>query len=80
MPRNCIFAPDSEVLGRAARLSGLLCRRQGYAKDGRLRALADCALLQARRLGLVLLTANVNDVDVLPQLLPTGRALFHRRT
>ncbi len=81
MPRHRIFAPDSEVLGRAARLSGLLCRRQGHEKDGKLRALADCVLfLQARELGLVVLAANVNDYDVLPPLLPTARALFHRRT
>jgi hypothetical protein len=80
MPRRRIFAPDGEVLGRAARLSGILCRLQGYGKDGRLRALQDCVLfLQAQKLGLVALTANVNDYDVLLQLLPTGRALFYRR-
>jgi hypothetical protein len=80
MPRHRIFAPDSEVLGRAALLSGILCRLQGYDRDGKLRALQDCVLfLQAHRLGLVALTANVNDYDIMPQLLPTGRALFYRR-
>jgi hypothetical protein len=45
-----------------------------------LRRHADCVLfLQARKLGLVVLTANVNDYDILPQLLPAGRALFYRR-
>ena len=71
-------APDVEVLGRAALLSGILCRLQGYEKDGELRALQDCALfLQAQKLGLVVLTANVGDI--LLQLIPTGRALFYRR-
>ena len=80
MPRHRIFAPDSETLGRAALLSGILCRLQGYAKDGKLRALQDSVLfLQAQRLGLVALTANVSDFDILLQLLPTGRALFYRR-
>jgi hypothetical protein len=79
MPRHRIFVPDGEILGRAALLSGILCRLQGYEKDGKLRALQDCVLfLQAQKLGLVALTANVNDYDILLQLLPTGRALFYR--
>ena len=39
MPAHRIFAPDAEVLGRGALLSGILCRLQGYGKDARLRAL-----------------------------------------
>jgi hypothetical protein len=80
MPPHRIFVPDAEVLGRAALLSGILCRLQGYEKDGRLRALQDCVLfLQAQKLGLVVLTANVSDYDILLQLIPTGRALFYRQ-
>ena len=80
MPPHRIFAPDIEVLGRAALLSGILCHLQGYAKDGKLRALQDCVLfLQAKKLGLVVLTANVSDYDILLQLVPTGRALFYHR-
>lgn len=79
MPPHRIFAPDTEVLGRAALLSGILCRLQGHEKDGKLRALQDCVLfLQAQRLGLVVLTANVGDYDILLQLIPSGRALFYR--
>jgi hypothetical protein len=79
MPPHRIFAPDAKVLGRAALLSGILCRLQGYEKDGKLRALQDCVLfLQAQKLGLVVLTANVGDHDILLQLIPTGRALFYR--
>jgi predicted nucleic acid-binding protein len=81
MPPHRIFAPDEEVLGRAALLSGILCRLQGYEKDGKLRALQDCVLfLQARKLGLVALTANISDYDILLQLIPAGRALFYRGT
>jgi hypothetical protein len=79
MPPHRIFAPDAEVLGRAALLSGILCRLQGYEKDGKLRALQDCVLfLQAQKLGLVVLTANVGDCDILLQLIPAGRVLFYR--
>ena len=80
MPPHRIFTPDAEILGRAALLSGALCRLRDYQKDGRLRALQDCVLfLQARKLGLVVLTANIGDFDLLLQLVPTGRALFYRR-
>jgi hypothetical protein len=80
MPSHRIFTPDVEVLGRAALLSGILSRLQGYEKDGRLRALQDCVLfLQAQKLGLVALTANVSDYDILLQLIPMGRALLYRR-
>jgi predicted nucleic acid-binding protein len=81
MPPHRIFSPDADVLGRAALLSGVLCRLRGYGKDAKLRALQDCVLfLQAQKLGVVALTANVKDFDILLQLLPTGRALFYRRT
>jgi hypothetical protein len=80
MPPHRIFVPDIGVLGRAALLSGILCRIQGYDNDGKLRALQDCVLfLQAQKLGLVVLTANVGDYDILLQLIPAGRALFYRR-
>jgi hypothetical protein len=80
MPPHRIFAPDTEVLGRAALLSGILCRLQGYQKDGKLRALQDCVLfLQAQKLGLMALTANIGDFDILLQLIPTGRVLFYRQ-
>ncbi|WGR73055.1 MULTISPECIES: DNA-binding protein [unclassified Bradyrhizobium] len=79
MPPHRIFAPDIDVLGRAALLSGILCRLQGYEKDGKLRALQDCVLfLQGQKLGLVVLTANVADYDILLQLIPTGRVLLYR--
>ena len=79
MPPHRIFAPDTEILGRAALLSGILCRLQGCEKDGKLRALQDCVLfLQAQKLGLVVLTANVGDYDILLQLIPAGRVLLYR--
>jgi hypothetical protein len=75
-----LFAPDPEILGRAALLSGMLSRLQGYRSDARFRALQDCVLLlQAQKLGFCLLTANISDFDLLLQLIPDGRALFYRR-
>jgi len=79
MPPHRVFTPDSDVLGRAALLSGILCRLQGYRSDDRLRAMADCTLfLQAQKLGLSVLTANLSDFDFLLQMIPAGRVLFYR--
>ncbi|MBX3569543.1 MAG: DNA-binding protein [Rhizobiaceae bacterium] len=79
MPDHRIFTPDSDVLGRAALLSGILCRLQGYGRDAKLRALLDCTLcLQATKLGLCVLTANLADFDILSRMLPASRVLFYR--
>ncbi|MGO4566484.1 type II toxin-antitoxin system VapC family toxin [Rhizobium sp. 2YAF20] len=79
MPAHRTFTPDADVLGRGAMLSGILCRIQGYHQDARLRALHDCVLfLQAQKLGLTVLTANVSDFDYLLQLMPGSRVLLYR--
>ncbi|MCJ2011448.1 type II toxin-antitoxin system VapC family toxin [Methylobacterium sp. J-076] len=79
MPPHRLLLPDAETLASAAVHAGILCRRQGYGKDGRFRAFNNCVLfLQARKLGLTLLTRNVGDIDILLQMRPDGRALFYR--
>lgn len=79
MPPHRVFAPDPDVLARAALLSGVLCRLQGYANDTRIRALHDCVLfLQAQKLGFTVLTGNISGFDFLLQLVPTGRVLMYR--
>lgn len=80
MPPNRILAPDVDTLARAALLGGILCRIQGYGQHSRYRAMQDCTLfLQAHKLGLAVLTANVADFDILLQLIPSGRVQFYRR-
>jgi predicted nucleic acid-binding protein len=80
MPAHRVFAPEPDVLGKAALLSGMLCRLQRYAADAKLRALQDCVLfLQAQKLGFAVLTANISDYDYLLQLIPAARVLFYRR-
>jgi hypothetical protein len=79
MPAHRTVVPDGDILGRAALLSGMLCRLQGFGAARKLRALQDCVqFLQAHKLGLTLLTANIADFDLLLQLMPSGRVLFYR--
>ena len=80
MPTHRVFSPDADVLGRAAILSGMLCRLQGYARDDRHKVHQDCVLyLQALKLGFTVLTANLAEFDHLLQLIPAGRVLFYRK-
>ncbi len=79
MPDHRVFTPDADVFGRAALLAGILCRLQGYARDAKFKALQDATLfLQAQKLGLTVLTANIVEFDYMCQLVPTGRVLFYR--
>lgn len=79
IPDHRLFTPDADVLGRAALLAGILCRLQGYQKDQKFQALNDCVLyLQAVKLGVTVLTANIADFDFLLQLVPAGKVLFYR--
>ncbi|WP_294536812.1 DNA-binding protein [uncultured Rhodoblastus sp.] len=74
------FAPEPDVLGKAAMLSGIICHQQHYGADNKLRVLMDCVLfIQALKLGFTVLTANIGDFDLLLQLVPGGRVLFYRR-
>jgi predicted nucleic acid-binding protein len=78
IPAHRLHPPTQDVMTDAAVYAGLLCRLQGYARDRRMKALHDCMLFfQARRIGSVLLTANVVDFDCLQQLRPDGRVLFY---
>ena len=80
MPEHRLFEPDADILGRAALMSGILCRLQDYAMDARLKAMQDCTLfLQAQKIGSTVLTANIAEFDYLLQLIPTGRVLFYRK-
>lgn len=80
IPEHRLREPDADIQAQAAVLAGVLCRVQGYANDDRLRALHNAMIfLQARKLGLTILTRNIKDYDFLLQLVPDGRALLYRQ-
>ena len=81
VPMHRLLRPDLDVLADAAVYAGILCRLRGYQKDNRKKALSDSTLfLQARKLGLTLVTANVEEFDLLQQMQPEGRVLFYMAT
>ncbi len=79
IPVHRILTPDADILGRAAVMSGVLCRLQGYKDDQKRKCLQDCVLyLQALKHGLVLLSRNISDFDYCLQLMPAGNVLLYR--
>lgn len=74
------IAPDREIWLVAGVLSGILVRLQGYGRAERLRLLNDALIFAtARKHGMVVLTRNTDDFDLLQQLDPAGQVLFYER-
>ena len=81
IPSHRLFEPDAETWGAAGILAGLMFRLGSYAKGAERKCLNDALVfLQARKMGVPLLTANHVDFDTLNQLVPDGRILLYRRT
>jgi predicted nucleic acid-binding protein len=81
IPRHRLFAPDTDLWGKAGMLAGKAFRL-GRIPRGREQArklLNDGLIyLQARKVGAVVLTRNVRDFDLLEQLAPGGAAVFYK--
>jgi predicted nucleic acid-binding protein len=79
IPLHRVVTPDADVWGTAGVLAGMLFRLGGFQPGQEKTCLHDALLhLQAYKAGLVLVTRNLRDFDLLDQLLPGGRLLFYR--
>lgn len=77
IPDHRLVSPTSDIWAEAGVLAGMRARIGGIGADAR--GMNDALIfLQARVLGAAVLTANVNDFDVLQQILPAGRVAFYR--
>lgn len=75
-----IVVPDENDWAAGAMLAGILARTQNYAAGHRRRAVLDAVLFaSALSRGLVVLTANLAEFDLLQQLVPKARIAFYRR-
>jgi predicted nucleic acid-binding protein len=82
IPRHRLFAPDTDLWGKAGMLAGKALRLGRFPPgQGRERRLLNDSLiyLQASKVGAAILTRNVQDFDLLEQLVPSGTAIFYRR-
>ena len=81
IPSHRLSAPDVDAWGTAGILAGLLTRLTNAPKnEGHERRFLNDALilLQARAMGVAVLTANTRDFDFLTQLVPGAKAVFYR--
>ncbi len=79
IPPHRVAAPDVDLWCDAGILAGSLFRARGYGKERQQACLNDALIyLQAAKSGLMVLTRNVGDFDVLNQLAPRGRILLYR--
>lgn len=77
-PLHRIRTPDREIWREAAIASGVIARRQAYAKADRRRALNGALIyFTALKHGDAVLTRNIGDFDFLQQVMPGGQVLFY---
>lgn len=80
IPAHRIASPDTEIWGMAGVLAGLLFRFGAYPAGAERKCLNDALVyLQARKLGVPVVTGNLKDFDYLNQLVPDGRVMLYRR-
>jgi predicted nucleic acid-binding protein len=82
IPRHRLFAPDTDLWGKAGMLAGKALRVGRIPSGhGQARKLLNDSLiyLQAHKIGAAILTRNVRDFDLLEQLVPSGAAIFYRQ-
>ncbi len=81
IPRHRLFAPDTDLWGKAGMLAGKALRIGRIPPgQGQERKLLNDSLiyLQARKIGAVILTRNVRDFTLLEQLVPSGAVVFYK--
>ena len=81
IPRHRLFAPDTDLWGKAGMLAGKALRLGRIPpRQGQERKLLNDSLiyLQARKVGAAILTRNVRDFDLLEQLVPSGAVVVYR--
>ena len=82
IPRHRLFAPDTDLWGKAGKLAGKALRlgRIPRGQDQERKLLNDSLIyLQARKVGAAVLTRNVRDFDLLEQLVPSGAVIVYRQ-
>lgn len=80
VPPHRLTGPSLQAAIEAGILTGVFARLRGLAKTDRQPLFNDAMLfLQALENGLCLLSRNIGDLDLIQQLVPTGRMLFYRQ-
>jgi predicted nucleic acid-binding protein len=80
IPAHRLSTPSTQTVAEAGIVTGVMARLQGLPKADRQPFMNDATLfLQALEGGSTLLTRNISDLDMIEQLMPSGRVLFYRQ-
>ena len=80
IPAHRLFAPSIQAVAEAGIVTGVAARLRGLPRTDRQPFMNDATLfLQALENGAVLLSRNIGDMDLIEQLVPSGRVLLYRR-
>jgi predicted nucleic acid-binding protein len=80
IPLHRVISPSNENWLEAAVIVGILARTQGIAKEARRKILNDTLLfLMAADNGLILISRNTRDIDLLLQMKHRSKILFYDR-
>ena len=80
IPAHRLSAPSLQTVAEAGMVAGLVARLRGLPKSDRQPFFNDATLyLHALESGSTLLSRNIADMDVIEQLVPTGRVLLYRQ-
>ncbi len=75
-----LTAPSMQAWAEAGIVTGMIARLIGLPKVDRQPMLNDATIfIQALESGYTVLTGNVSDMDLIAQIVPSGRALLYRR-
>jgi predicted nucleic acid-binding protein len=81
IPPHRLHAPREEAWAAAGILGGMLFRLASFQAGSERKCLNDALIyLQARDLGIAVVTSNRKDFDYLNQLMPEGRILLYHRS
>lgn len=81
IPERLLSAPSIRAFGEAGIVAGMVARLRGTAPTHAQALLNDALLfLHATEQGALLLSRNTADLDLIQQLVPSGRVLFYRKT
>jgi hypothetical protein len=80
IPAHRLDTPSEGVVAEAGILAGLVFRLGGFAPEQELAALNDAIVfLHALDKGLMVLTRNIRDFDLMDQVMGRGHVLFYRQ-
>lgn len=80
IPSHRSFAPSMQAVAEAGIVTGVIARLRGLPKMDRQPFMNDAMLfLQALENGWTLVSRNISDMDLIEQLVTTGRVLLYRQ-